>query len=403
MHRLWLVAKHEYLKIARRRSFVLATLGIPLFLVAIMAISIVTALGSRDERPLGYVDHSGLLAAGIQPQPREDRPRAELRAFLDEAAAQAALEAESIQAFVVVPEDYLESRAVELFYWEQSPDDSIESDFAAFVRANLAADLPPPARTRVLEGTEITLRSADGSRELRSDEFGNFLLPMLVGLLFTFAVFSSAGYLLQAMTAEKENRTMEIMITSLTPEQLIAGKALGLIAVALTQLLIWAAAAGATLAVGSPYIEFLQTLEAPGSFLLVSLAFFFPAYVLIAAMMIAVGGVVTETQQGQQIAGLLNLLFTLPYFFIVLIFSTPDSPLLVALTLFPTTSFITITLRWGSTLIPDWQLILAWVLLVASAGLSLAAAARIMRLGMLRYGQRLELRSVIQAVRARAH
>jgi ABC-2 type transport system permease protein len=72
----------------------------------------------------------------------------------------------------------------------------------------------------------------------------------------------------------------------------------------------------------------------------------------------------------------------------------------VALTLFPTTAFITVTMRWGLTVIPLWQLVVSWLLLVGSAGLSVWAAARILRVGMLRYGQRLTVRAMAQAVRA---
>jgi ABC-2 type transport system permease protein len=72
------------------------------------------------------------------------------------------------------------------------------------------------------------------------------------------------------------------------------------------------------------------------------------------------------------------------------------------LTLFPTTSFTTITLRWGVASIPEWQLIVSWLLLTASAGLMVWAAARIFRVGMLRYGQRLNLRGMLHAVRVKA-
>jgi ABC-2 type transport system permease protein len=74
---------------------------------------------------------------------------------------------------------------------------------------------------------------------------------------------------------------------------------------------------------------------------------------------------------------------------------------MVALTLVPLTAFLTVVLRWSVTLVPWWQLAASWVLLVAAAGGSLWAAARILRAGMLRYGQRLSLRAIWAALRAR--
>jgi len=96
------------------------------------------------------------------------------------------------------------------------------------------------------------------------------------------------------------------------------------------------------------------------------------------------------------------MLFTLPYFFIIVFFTAPNSTLSVILTLFPTTSFITLTLRWGMTSIPAWEIIASWVLLAASSVLMIWAAARVFRAGMLRYGQRLEFKEMLRVIRARA-
>jgi ABC-2 type transport system permease protein len=208
------------------------------------------------------------------------------------------------------------------------------------------------------------------------------------------AVMSSAGYLLQAVTTEKENRTMEVMITSMTPGQLVTGKAIGLMAVSLTQLAIWVLAVVVALVVGAQFLASLRAARVPWATLGIAAAYFCPAYVLVAGVMIAIGSMVTETRQGQQIASIVNLSFTLPFFFIVLMVANPNSPILVALTLFPTTAFLTVTMRWSLTVVPAWQLVLSWLLLVTTAGLSVWAASRVLRAGMLRYGQRLDLRAV---------
>ncbi len=57
MRKTWLVAKAEYLRLVKRRSFLLATLGIPLFFGVVMAVSILVAVGGRDDHPIGVVDH----------------------------------------------------------------------------------------------------------------------------------------------------------------------------------------------------------------------------------------------------------------------------------------------------------------------------------------------------------
>jgi ABC-2 type transport system permease protein len=127
--------------------------------------------------------------------------------------------------------------------------------------------------------------------------------------------------------------------------------------------------------------------------------FFLPTYALISAVMIAIGSAVTELQQGQQLAGLLNLVFLLPVFLLPLLFQNPGGPLMVFFTIFPTTSFMTISLRWGLGTVPLWQVGVGWVLLLATATFMIWAASRVFRAGMLRYGQPLTLKSAWAAVR----
>jgi ABC-2 type transport system permease protein len=212
-------------------------------------------------------------------------------------------------------------------------------------------------------------------------------------------VLSSAGYLLQAVTTEKENRTVEIMATTLSPDHLIAGKALGLLAVALTQLAVWVAAIVLGLAVGVAVEPLLRSVQMPWSMLAVVLLYFLPSFALIGGMMIAIGSVFSDIQQGQQVAGILNLLFMAPFFVLIVLFANPDGPLAVGMTLFPTTSFLTVLIRWGLTTIPPWQLALSWLLLATSAAVSVWAAARVYRAGMLHSGQRLSGTAICAALR----
>lgn len=399
LREVWLVARHEYLTMVRRRAFMLGTLVVPLLIGIVMAISVLFAIGKRDDRPLGYVDRAGVLSAAVQPSFENSRA-VELRRFDDAAAAEAALRAGQIQAYYLLPEDYLQAGQLRLYYWEDAPASPVRDQFDAFLRANLAAGLPAGVQRRAIEGPSIAVRSADGKREVSSENWTAIALPFATSFFFGIAVMTSSGYLLQAVTTEKENRTMELMITSLTPEQLVGGKALGLMSVSLSQIGIWALAIVIGLLVGAQYVPALRQARVPWTMLGIIVLYFLPSYALVAGLMIAIGSAVTEVQQGQQIAGLINLLFFAPFFFLVLIIANPGHPVLVALSLFPTTAFLTITMRWSLAVVPLWQMILSWVLLVASAAGSLWASARVLRAGMLRYGQRLDLRGILHALRA---
>ena len=397
MRKFWLVARHEYRNMTRRRSFIWSTIGLPLLIAAVTAISALIATGAGEAIALGYVDHAGVIAdsAGATAQVGDVL----FRGFSDEVSARGSLEAGALQAYYVLPADYRQTGQVQMYYGRNTPTERTRQRFDAFLRANLVADQPTAVRGRVDDGVNLILRSADGRREVTENGWVNILLPFVAGMFFTFATMMAAGYLLQAITTEKENRTVEVMATSLSPLDLVGGKAVGLMAVALTQLLIWIAALVVGLVIAACFWPEVAAVRAPWGLLGVTALFFLPTYALVAGIMVAIGGMVTEAQQGQQISGITSMLFMIPLFLTVLIFSQPDSPLIVALTLFPTTSFLTILMRWGATVVPIWQLAVSWVLLVAAAGLSVWAAARIFRIGMLRYGQPLNLVAAWAAVR----
>jgi len=402
MRKFWVVAKHEYWKITRKRSFLLGTLAMPLFFVGIMTLAIVVVMAGEDQRPIGYVDQAGLLTkVRTLPSEYDEGPNpVALVALADEAQARAALERHDIQAYYVLPADYLTSHQVQLIYWDKMPRGPMQSRFDNLVRVNLSTALPATVAQRAQHGIDLTVRSADGRQEVSGDSIINIFVPFFIGLFFSIVVISSGSYLMEAVSDEKENRTIEVMTTSLTPGQLIGGKAIGLMAVALTQIGILAATIAISLIVGAQFIEALRAISIPWSMFFTLALFFFPTYALMSGIMIAVGSMVTETRQGQQIAGAISMLFTLPFFFMIIFFSAPNSPLATILTIFPTTSFLTIALRWGMTTIPLWEMIVGWVLVTVSAVFMVWAAARIFRLGMLQYGQRLDVKSMLRAVRS---
>jgi ABC-2 type transport system permease protein len=405
MRKLFLVAKHEYRRMVWRRSFLLGTLAVPALLGAVMGVSVLLVLRGGSDAPLGYVDHAGILRPDVAvPEPDRPRPQGigtEIVPYPDEETARAALEAEELQAYVVIAPDYATTGELELVYWADMPGEEARDDFEDFMLANLVDDLPDQVGARLFNGPNVTVRSSDGSREISQAGMFNLFLPYFAGLFFIMAANSAAQYLMRAVADEKENRTVEVLVTSLTPEQLIGGKAIGLISVALTQLLIWAVATAVAVILGSSYIDFLGGVEMPWDFIIISAVYFLPSFALMAGMMIAVGSTVTEYREGQQVASIFSLLFTLPYFLLPIIIESPNSPATTLLTLFPSTSYVTMTVRWSMSSIPTWQILTSLALLIATAVAVIWAASRIFRAGMLRYGQRLRLAGVIAAVRRR--
>jgi ABC-2 type transport system permease protein len=400
MRKLWLIAKHEYLKRVRQRSFILLVLGLPLFMVLIGAISIVAVLSTLDRRPVGFIDRAALISEDVLVEVQaENNVQTPPRRFADEASARSALEAEEIQAYYVIPEGYPSEAGLDLYYESEPPDDEIQDDFGEFLRAALIRQQPEEVQDRLAQDIDLSVHAAEGERTFDSTSPLDILIPFFGTFLIYFSITMGGGYMLQAITEEKENRTMEIMASSVTPQQLMIGKAVGLMGVVVTQMLLW----GGPLLVGGlilgRFIQLFVGFTLPWTALLLMVVYFIPTFALVTAFMIAVGAVVPDQQQGQQLASIFNLLFMMPVFFSAVILSNPQHPIVVGLSLFPTTAFITVLMRWALSGVPTWQLIVSWLILTGTSGGMLWVASRIFRMGMLRYGQRLKFKGVLSAIR----
>ncbi len=401
MHKLWLLAKHEYLKRVKKKSFLIALMGFPLLMVVIGGISILATLSGGDTRPIGIVDHAGVLDPRLVPTLQTEQTGfVEILLYGDETTASDALANSRIQAYYVVPQDYLVAKDVTLVHSGKEPGPAITEEVSTFLRESLLAQQSATTQKLLSGGLNLEIRSADGRRQFSPSNVVSFILPFVVTFLLFFAITTAGGYLLQAMTEEKENRTMEIITTSVSPEQLMGGKALGLIAVSLTQILTWVIVLIIGVFIAGRFVDVFRSVQVPWDMVALTILYFVPAFTLIAGIMITLGAAVTEAQQGQQIAGIINMLFVLPVFFLALLFSQPSSPFLTLLTFFPTTSFLMVLLRWSFATVPWWQLIVSWLLLTASALGSIWLGARVFRMGMLRYGQRLSLRQIVEGLRS---
>ena len=389
MNKFWRVALHEYTRHVFRRRFLLALFSVPLLMVFTVVLVIVIIRLESSSTPIGYIDHSGILANPIaQSAPKWPERFVPMKAYPDEASAKADLEAGKLQGYYIIHKDYLQSGKADQVYLKEINGMAVQQ-FDSFLTTNLLSDRPAEITNRIVNGSNIVVQSVDKSREASKDNFINILLPILAGVLFIVGMSTSSGYLMQTVVEEKENRTMEIMVTSVSPGQLMSGKVIADIAIGATQLLVWALFIILALVIGKSYFPFLGGLKFSGEMVGVIVGVMVPAFIMISGLMAAVGATVAEGSEGQQIMGLFTIPIWLPYIFITLFIENPNSPLAIALSFFPLTAPMSIALRIGFTTIPTWQVIVSIAILVCSAIGSVWLAGRAFRLGMLRYGQRL--------------
>jgi ABC-2 type transport system permease protein len=397
MNKVWLVIKYEYLKHVKKKRFILAILSLPLFILLMVGVGFLSVIVQFDNTPIGYIDNSNLLRNPIEYEfeaPLWFMKPMEVFAFDDLDLAIQELENKSVQAIYVLGNDFLETKTITV-YANEIPDSGVNNDFNDFLNKNLLKDTDEKIANRILEGTTFEVRSTEDNRNTSEGNILGIILPFLSGFLFIMAVNISGGYLLQAVVEEKENRTMEILITSISPNQLMAAKVIGNLSVGLTQLVVWIIFGLIGFLAILRIFPNLETGQIDMSFLLLTVVVFIPAFIMVAAMMAALGATTTETREAQQVAGLFTIPIVLPFWFLQVLMESPNSFISIFLSIFPFTAPISLPVRVAFANVPAWQIILTVLLLVLFAVVSLWLAGRAFRLGMLRYGKKLSLKEIL--------
>lgn len=395
MQKIWLVAKHYFGLEARKRSFILLLFLMPFILVFTIGMGYLFSRLDLENTRLGVVDEAGLLVDLNVEVTSEHEVSLTPYATVEE--ARAALEMEEIDAYYLLPADYAATRRADVVFY-QSPHWSAWRHFRNVVQVNLLADQPPAVIERITEGAEFDVYSTESDRLFPTGgpSVGLFL-PLIVAAMYAFLVMTAAGFMMEVIALEKENRTIEILVSSISPGQLMAGKIVGALGLSLIQLFVWAAFLVGTVWLGGPLeIAWLQEIDVDWRDLLGIAAVGATSYLFIGALMTTIGSTLVETQEAQQTGPFFFLLVFLPVYLIIPIASAESQtdPLVLGFTLFPPTSVMTIALRSMFSRVPTWQIAASAATgLVGGIGL-VWLAGRAFRISLLRYGQRLRLREL---------
>ncbi|MDQ7026476.1 MAG: ABC transporter permease [Anaerolineae bacterium] len=396
MRNIRLVARQEFLKNVRKKSFLFAVFGMPLIILGIMVIAIaaqVLAFGEGLEvNTLGFVDDADIIVESVAVP-------SQWISYSDKDTARAALDNGEIDAYFVITGGYRLTGTVSIYAYGVTPD-TLQDDINNFLINNLTAEIEtdaPPERLH--DPVTFRLFLENTGRELsRAGIIGLFVIPIIFAVVLLMGLQFSAMYLMSGVTEEKTNHIMEILITSITPSQLLTGKLLGLGLLGLMQVLIWLLIGAVIMAVGGNN-EFLSSVDFQPDVIALALLYFVLTYFMYASVLAGVGAVVGSEQESRQYASWLMFPIAMPFFFFSLLLFNPDSPVFVALMLIPFTSAMTLLLRLPFTNIPTWQIALSLSSLVISTTFMMWASAKVFRWGLLLQGNKISFRTLWRVLR----
>ena len=415
MKKIFSIMRGEIRTTLRRKSFVIVAFVVPLILAIVAAAfgllqgsSFSKSLGSltgssTPPAPLaeqtGYVDEAGLIrSASLAPQ------SASLLRFDSTAAAQTALDAREIAGYYVIPANYVQTGVMD--YYTQ--------DFSVF-----SGNLNPAVLTALLDDSllggdlqlvsalqqpfdlKVTALPSPDAPAASEKSWINEMLPLFVTIILYMALMIPGGILINALIDEKKNRVMEVLMTSVTPVQMVVGKMTALGLLGLLQTVFWLGVLWAVSRFGGSALSLPPGSAIPFTLLFWALVYFLGGYAIYGAQFAGIGALAPDINQTKSVTWIVMAPILVGYIYMTSMFQDPNAPAAVALSLFPLTSPIVMIGRLAAGAAPLWQALLALVLQFATAFGIITLTARLFKAQHLLTGQPLSIKSYYRVLLGR--
>ena len=393
MSKIRIIASHEFLTAVKRLSYIILTLSLPLLATLGMLAYYGITQWAREKPPtenptIGYVDNTGLF------NDYTDTETALFVPYITEDGARIRLFDGTIKEYFVIPADYLDTGTVHRYTTKREiepPYETLNSidDFliANLIGANVSGDILARV-TDPLYTKSFRLDPDTGEIFPPEDELSSFVMPYVFGLLFIMSLFFSSGYLLQGVSEEKENRLIEILLSSVSARQLLTGKVLGLGAAGLLQILVWLMTMVIFVVIASANIPALSGLKISPELIVISIVYFILGYVLFGVLFAAIGSLGSTARESSQWPTFVVLPAVLPLMLIGLLLTNPDHVVFTILAIFPITAPITAVMKLSIGALPAWELAISMIIMIASIVAAIWLASRVFRTFLLMYGKR---------------
>jgi ABC-2 type transport system permease protein len=420
MAKLWAVIKREYLERVRTKWFIISTIFGPILLSAIMVLpAIMTARSIRDAKvgTIEIVDITGLglgtrIAARIM-GPMADTGTIGVRdiAPAELAAAESLLTAsvmrEELSGYLVVDSATVAGQSARYAGRNASSMgemDAIEAAIRAVVlQSRLEAEGLDPVRIESLTRVRVQLQAERITEKGRGGSgMGASILGFIVAFLLYMMLILYGQNILRSVLEEKTTRVAEVIVASVKPDTLLAGKVFGVAAVSLTQQVVWLASGVLLWSFRSKIFELVGVGALPPipfpevstGTLLIFILLFILGFLFYAALFAAAGATVNSDQEAQQASQPIMMLLIASIVFLQPIMLAPTSTMAKVLSWLPFSAPIVMPLRMSVVPIPALELTLVLLGLAVSCVGAIWLSSRIYRVGLLMYGKRPSLREL---------
>ena len=415
----WTIATFEFLTAVRRPGYLITTFGMPIFMAAYGGVVAIPAYFAsravREPAVYGVIDPGGILKIekdikSTQEMPEDVRKAIEasgaaganaaafmgsgsiFRPFPSEDVARTALASRAIKGYFVLPADYLTKGVVDIYTQDAMNLSGSESRnaFADLIRQSLlrgrldeqeiARVLAPLKETRRFSITK-TGEVTDGGQRAG---FVRVAVPIIFTVLFLMSVLMTSGFLMQGTATEKGNKVVEVLLSAAGPDQILAGKLLGLGAAGLLQITVWIV----ILMVGGigvvPMLISSQ-VQMPWLSLALAIPLFIIAFLFFGSLMLGTGSLGSNMREAQQLAMVWSLTAALPMMMMAVLLREPHGIVSRVMTWLPFSAAPVIMFRASIDLdaLPWWEVAGSILVLIVSTFIAIRLGATLFRIGLL--------------------
>ncbi|MCB9508817.1 MAG: ABC transporter permease [Deferribacteres bacterium] len=425
MSKMLTVMKREYLTRIKSKGFIIATVAMPLFiLIMVFAPVVLSLIQSDDQQKIAVIDMTNVIYPELETNLGDTTASGErLYDLLQVEVSAGELKAEEerlraeiqngeLNGLMVIPENVFQENNVE-YYAKNVSNFNQNREFR-----NAISSIVQEARVRE-RGlspelvSELTRRvnletfrvGKDGGEQ--KDAGQTFILTFVLVMFLYISLIAYGATVMQAVTEEKSSRVVELVVSSIKPFHLMAGKILGIGSVGLTQFLLWAATAAGISAYAGAIVGMFGGDQSAGlampqidaSILVYFVVYFILGYILFATLYAAVGAIVNSQEEAQQLQFPVIMLLIIPLILMQFVIRNPNATSSVALSHFPFFSPILMFTRIVVETPSFGEILLSFAIMIVAIAAMIYLVGKIFRVGILMYGKRPTLPEVLKWLR----
>ena len=425
MHNILMILRREYLERVTKKSFWIGTAVFPVLMVGLTTLPmLLVGLGGNEQKTIALVDATDKLYDPLVKELSDKKLKdGTLRYTIEKVPLAGSLEAteQSLEpraragklfGILTVAKD-IDAKDAFTFYGKTVGDIKSTAEIESalrraaigvrFLNANIVADKSVVDKLMApvdMETREISKEGGSTKKDFMTAYLGTFAFVMV--LFMTLLLYGIA--MMRGILEEKSTRVMEVLLGSVSPDELMTGKILGIGLVGLTQVGIYAVTAGVLRMYMAAKVTDSSMSGVLSTFTLSKLAFFLIffllGYFMYVALFACVGAVCNSEQEAQNLQAPIQWCLMLPMISTIFFVGQPDSKISVLLSLVPIFTPMVMFMRICVQMPPAWQIALSIALTTAFTWFLFRSAAKVFRIGILMYGKRPTIPEIMKWARS---